>query len=121
MKENDVGVLLEEWIKEKKLKKLSDFDVKLLGYETRLSPDILLKPKFAKKQLMIVEVKGSNHNVEHTLGQLLLYHLVFKSVYVALPLQQSGKLKEIRSQIRRRMKGFDFGIMGVSANEVKFL
>lgn len=115
MEENKVKMFVESWLKKRGVKTVSYWEAKeFFGYNTRVKPDLLVKPKYSKKRLIAIEVKGSNFDMNELIGQLLIYSLNSPYVYVAVPAEHEKPLRKLRSKIRRRMKGFDFGIISVN-------
>jgi hypothetical protein len=119
VKENEVGALVEDWLDQIGATRLSYWDAKVLDYNARMYPDLIAKPKFSRrilKNLVAIEVKGSKFNMRSLLGQLLLYSLCFSRVYVAIPSEREPLLRKLRSEIKGKIKGFDFGIISVTKN-----
>jgi hypothetical protein len=114
IKESKVGMLVEDWLDRIGAKKLSYWDAKESGCAISVYPDFLIKPKFFRKRLVAIEVKGSKFSKNTLIGQLLLYSLHFPFVYVAIPSECEETVRKLRSKIRRRIKGFDFGIISVA-------
>lgn len=107
---------MEDWLEKKGVKEVGHWEARELGYKTSLCPDLLVKPKFSKKRVIAIEVKGSSFAMKELIGQLLMYRLCFSFVYAAIPSERERDLRKLRSTIRRRMKGFNFGIISVSAD-----
>jgi len=85
-------------------------------------PDFFVMPRYAKKKVIAIEVKGSNFGLWGLLGQLLAYSLYYPAVCVAIPDSEVAKLKEIRTKIRRKAFGcFDFKILSIGKNKIRQL
>lgn len=119
----EVEVMVIDWIKQRNLREVDFFDDPHLGgYPNRLRPDFLIKPKYARKRMVALEVEGSNSSIDHVLGQIILYKLTYSAVILAIPKAGVAKLKKIRAKLKRKASSFfDFKILSCSQEGSRLL
>ena len=110
-----------DWFEEKGLRVLSPSEIHYeLAYDTfQYRPDFFVMPKNARRKVIAIEAKGSNLEPLRLLGQLLAYSLRYGGVCAAIPESKVHILKKLRTQIRRKITGFDFEILSIGSNHIK--
>jgi hypothetical protein len=120
MEENQVITFVENYFSKKKIKFISSLEARyefLFKSKLKLAlrPDIIIRPKYAKRKLIAIEAKGSNFEYEKLLGQLLVYYLDYGEVLAAIPEDRLQFLIKMRRQINKKLTGFNFGIISVNS------